>query len=89
MMEQIDEFMVAGGFGAFLDMESARGIGLLPGVKPKKTKVCGNAALAGAAKILWNAEDMEEAVHIAKIAKPLNLAEDAFFAERYMEGMFF
>lgn len=88
-VDGLDEFLVAGGFGAFLDLESARRIGLLPGTKAKKTTVCGNAALAGAAKVLWNKDALEEALQIAGMAKSLNLAEDAFFAERYMEGMFF
>lgn len=88
-MEQLDELLVAGGFGSFLNLESARGIGLLPKAEPKKTTVCGNAALAGAAKILWDPKEMEEAVRIAQAAKPLNLAMDEIFVEKYMEGMFF
>ena len=88
-MEQLDELLVAGGFGSFLNLESARGIGLLPKAEPGKTTVCGNAALSGAAKLLWDTEGMTEAVRIARTAKPLNLATDEIFAERYMEGMFF
>ena len=88
-MEQLDELLVAGGFGSYLDLESAGGIGLLPKGEPGKITVCGNAALSGAAKILWDAEKMEEAVRIAETAKPLNLAADEIFAEKYMDGMFF
>lgn len=87
--EQLDELLVAGGFGSFLNLESARGIGLLPKAEPKKTTVCGNAALAGAAKILWAAEEVEEAARIVNAAKPLNLAADQIFFDKYMEGMFF
>lgn len=88
-MEALDEFLVAGGFGAFLNLEAAGGIGLLPKEKAKTTTVCGNAALAGAAKALWDISCDKEAADIIAVATPLNLAEDPFFAERYMEGMFF
>ncbi len=88
-MEDLDEFLIAGGFGAFINLESARFIGLLPKKEARRTTVCGNAALKGAAKALWNEDCEEEARCIASVAVPLNLAEDPFFSERYMEGMFF
>ena len=88
-MEQLDELLVAGGFGSFLNLESARGIGLLPKEEPKETIVYGNAALSGAAKLLREGACVKAVVQIAACANALNLAEDAFFAERYMEDMFF
>lgn len=88
-MTQLDELLVAGGFGSFLNLESARGIGLLPKEEPGETIVCGNAALSGAAKLLRDGACERTVAQIAAQAKSLNLAEDVFFAEQYVEGMFF
>ncbi|MBR2950980.1 MAG: DUF4445 domain-containing protein [Lachnospiraceae bacterium] len=88
-MEEVDELLIAGGFGSFLNLESARTIGLLPRSMPKKTTVCGNAALKGAAQLLLNADRVEESREIAASAQALNLATDPFFIDCYMEGMLF
>lgn len=88
-MEQLDELLIAGGFGSFLNLESARIIGLLPRSKPAKTTVCGNAALKGAVELLLNADSIEESRQIAACAQAVNLATDPFFIDQYMEGMLF
>ena len=87
--DALSHILVAGGFGNYLNLESALAIGLLPEVEPKKILVCGNAALAGAAKLLWNGEKRTEAAGLAARAHTVNLAEDPFFQESYMEGMLF
>ena len=86
---QLKELLVAGGFGSFLDLDSARGIGLLPGQLPQVTTVCGNGALTGAAGILLEREELQEAKRIAACTQPVNLAVDEAFMEKYVENMFF
>ena len=88
-MEELDELLIAGGFGSFLNLDSARVIGLLPRSKPAKTTVCGNAALKGAAELLLNTDSIEESRQIASCAQAVNLATDPFFIDQYMEGMLF
>ena len=61
-MQEIDHVYVAGGFGYYLDIEAAFGVGLLPEAFRKKTTACGNTALSGAAwygysKIKKNLDD--------------------------------
>lgn len=61
-MQEIDHVYVAGGFGYYLDIEAAFGVGLLPETFQKKTTACGNTALSGAAwygysKIKKNLDD--------------------------------
>lgn len=68
-MQEIDHVYVAGGFGYYLDIEAAFGVGLLPEAFQKKTTACGNTALSGAAwygysKIKKNLDD--ETVVISK-----------------------
>ncbi len=88
-MDQLDELLVAGGFGAFLNLDSGRRIGLLPKARARETSVCGNTALKGAAKVLCNALKIEEAGRIATVAEVINLATDGYFTEKYLEKMFF
>ena len=47
--EALTELSVAGGFGTYLDIRNAAAIGLYPAELEDKTKVLGNAALAGIA----------------------------------------
>ena len=61
-MQEIDHVYVAGGFGYYLDIDAAFGVGLLPETFQKKTTACGNTALSGAAwygysKIKKNLDD--------------------------------
>lgn len=48
-MQEIDHVYLAGGFGYYLDVEAAFGVGLLPEAFKGKTTACGNTALSGAA----------------------------------------
>lgn len=61
-MQEIDHVYVAGGFGYYLDVEAAFGVGLLPDAFKGKTTACGNTALSGAAlygysKIMRNSDN--------------------------------
>ncbi len=85
----LEELLVAGGFGSKIDLENAIKIGLLPQMDVKKIKVCGNAALAGAEQLLCQSELLEMEKELAARSQSLNLATDSFFQERYIEGMLF
>lgn len=86
---ELEELLVAGGFGSYLDLENAMAIGLLPRMDADKIRVCGNAALAGAAKLLLDEDALEPAGTLAANAQTVNLAVDEYFQECYMEGMLF
>lgn len=86
---ELQELLVAGGFGSFIHLENAIAIGLLPEVELGKITVTGNAALMGAAMLLLDKEKLPEAERLAAVAQTVDLASDAFFKECYMEGMLF
>ena len=52
-------------------------------------KICGNAALAGAVKILHDRSMEKEATALAERAKTINLGTSAKFQEFYMKYMMF
>jgi uncharacterized 2Fe-2S/4Fe-4S cluster protein (DUF4445 family) len=78
---------VAGGFGNYLNKESAARIGLLPKELAQRSKTVGNAALSGASMLLLNAEKRNMADAVAKNATVLDLSVSAVFSDRYMIGM--
>lgn len=85
--EQLKSVFVAGGFGRYLNPESAARIGLLPRALCKKMKAVGNAALDGAAMLLLRRDALAKAQKLARSATVLELSTSAVFAEQYMSGM--
>ncbi len=86
---ELHNFYIAGGFGSYLNIESAADIGLVPKASPEKAKILGNAALMGACAILLSGKMKEKALLIAKNAKAIDLSTSSIFNEKYTEGMFF
>lgn len=80
---------LAGGFGSHLNLTSAAGIGLFPEEFVPRVRISGNAALAGAARILLSKEDMIAARRIASISRHVNLGGNPLFNSLYMEHMMF
>lgn len=88
-VDDLEELLVAGGFGSKIDLENAMQIGLLPKMDVKRIKICGNAALAGAEMLLCQGALLGEEKNLVQKCQGLNLATDFFFQERYIEGMMF
>ncbi len=85
----LEGLYVAGGFGSYMSAKSAERIGLFPKIDLSRIKICGNAALAGAVKILHDRRMEKEATALAERAKTINLGTSAKFQEFYMEYMMF
>ena len=85
----LDELLIAGGFGSKIDLENAIRIGLLPQIDVKKIKVCGNSSLAGAELLLHNCELLEKQKELIQMSQTFELATNAFFQKKYIEGMLF
>lgn len=87
--DAVEKFYIAGGFGSHLNVESAVRVGLIPVELKNRVEVLGNAALAGAERMLLNRSEAEKARRIAGCAQHVNLGGNPSFNERYMEQMFF
>lgn len=83
------ELAVAGGFGSYLDVDSAGRIGLLPEELVPRVRVLGNAALSGAAMLLLNRGFIPRSEALAAGARTVDLSTSAEFMNAYTEGMFF
>lgn len=88
-LSDLDNFYIAGGFGSFINKESAAGIGLIPKEILDKVTVIGNGAGAGACMLLLNSDLIKESEKIADNAKTIELSSDEFFMNSYMENMMF
>ena len=88
-VDQIEEILIAGAFGSYLNKYNALQIGLLPAISPDKIKFVGNAASLGAKKFLLSQKAREEADEIIKSTQYLELSTRLDFQEIFAEKMFF
>ena len=79
---------VAGGFGTYLDRDSARKTGLLPAALTECLQAIGNAALGGASLLLLN-RSRAQCERIIDGVTVLELSSNPVFSESYMMGMIF
>ena len=77
--------VLAGGFGAELDTDRAKGIGLLPAEMPAVAG--GNTALLGAVRLTADRSLYEQARSLAHDIEVINLATDPHFEGEYMGNM--
>lgn len=86
--EDIARTYIAGGFGNYMNRESAQEIGLLPSGFRDITGI-GNAAGAGAVMALLNDGCQQEMQRICARSRHIELGHNPYFMEKYMGGMFF
>ena len=85
----IKQVFIAGGFGNFMDKESAVRVGLLHREVEDKIKSIGNAAGSGAIMALLNEGYKRESERIAALGTHVELGGDAYFMEKYVDCMYF
>ncbi len=87
--DEIETFYIAGGFGSFLNIESAVITGLIPKELAQKAVSIGNGAGMGAGMILQSKKYLELSQKIMQDAKTLSLADNTYFMDKYIENMMF
>lgn len=88
-LADIKTVFIAGGFGNYMDPESAARIGLIDKQLADKIEFIGNAAGSGAIMALLNDGYKEESEKIAKMGSHVELGGDAYFMEKYVDCMYF
>lgn len=84
----LDQVVVAGGFGRFLDVESAVAIGLLPDLPRDRFRFAGNASLAGSAAALLSCAALERRAAIASRMTCLDLSDEPAYMDRFTAALF-
>lgn len=85
----IESFYIAGGFGSYINQESAAEIGLIPPELLPCAKAIGNAAGNGASMILQSLACKDEAEETAATAEVVELSSNKSFMDNYIEYMMF
>ncbi len=87
--DDIDEFVVAGAFGTYIDIESAIQVGMFPPIPAGRFRQVGNAAGIGAKQMLISAARRKQAELIARRVKYIELTTHKGFTEEFLEAMYF
>ncbi len=87
--EDVEEVIVAGAFGSYLDLDSALAIGLLPRLPNAKYVQVGNAAGVGAKMALLSLKERQRAQQIMKRTGYIELTTQAGFNSRFAMSMLF
>lgn len=87
--DRIDRFILAGAFGAYIDLDSAMDIGLLPRLPREKFAQVGNAAGVGVARMLASTEERRVAREIATRCAYVELSTNPQFQKRFMKNIGF
>lgn len=85
----IEEILLAGAFGNYIDRRSALRIGLLPELSVERIRGIGNAAGAGALAALVSVEERQRAAEIARRAEHVELMANPGFQVVFADSMFF
>jgi uncharacterized 2Fe-2S/4Fe-4S cluster protein (DUF4445 family) len=87
--EDVEEVLIAGAFGSFLDIQSALDMGLLPRYPNAVYKQVGNAAVLGAWQALISRHQRDRAHRIAENTHYIELTTHPSFRRAFALGMLF
>lgn len=82
--EDLDEILIAGAFGNFIDIEKAQSIGMIPYFKDVPVYSIGNAAATGCQMFLLSKEQQTICKNIAKNAIHIEIATNPTFTSKFM-----
>lgn len=88
-VNEIDECVIAGGFGSHLDPKSAAAIGLLPEELVPLIRTIGNGSLDGATQVLLDTDKKIALRRIASSARHVSLGGNPKFNAYYIDKMMF
>ena len=87
--QDLDEVMLAGSFGTYINPESARILGLVPRVPVERIRAVGNAASEGAKMALMSFREREVAFELPAFVEYLELSGATDFNELFVANLAF
>jgi uncharacterized 2Fe-2S/4Fe-4S cluster protein (DUF4445 family) len=84
----LDRVILAGNFGAYIDLERAICIGLLPDIAREKFYYLGNASLTGCQISLIDTNRFRDRNEVSKLMTNMELSENPQFMNHYMAALF-
>ncbi len=86
--DDIEQVILAGGFGSYVDLEKAMVIGLLPEIEPHKVVYVGNASLLGARISALTNRIRQEVVGVTNMMTNFELSETPSYMDNYVAALF-
>jgi uncharacterized 2Fe-2S/4Fe-4S cluster protein (DUF4445 family) len=87
--DMVEEFIIAGAFGTYINIPSAIQIGMFPALPLNRFLQVGNAAGAGARQMLLSIEQRAAADEIAKRVKYIELSTYPYFTNIFSKSLYF
>jgi len=88
-IDDIDEVVIAGGFGRYLDLERIMALGMVPELPTNRFIFLGNSSLLGASLVSTSREVLRTARRTAEMMTYLELSVNAGFMDNYISALFF
>jgi len=86
--EDVDQLILAGGFGSYVDLENAMTIGLLPEIDPDRITYIGNGSLMGARMSSLTNRIRRDVVDVTKKMTNFELSETPSYMDHYVAALF-
>jgi len=87
-LQDLEQVILAGAFGSFINIDNAVAIGLLPDLPREKYQFVGNASLMGATLLAFSRELLEEERRVADMMTNFELSETPGFMHQYIAALF-
>lgn len=87
-IQDLEQVVIAGAFGSFIDVERAITIGLLPELPLDRFLFIGNGSLLGARLISFCNEMLDDCDRISRMMTNIELSESPAFMDNYMAALF-
>ncbi|MCJ7602612.1 MAG: ATP-binding protein, partial [Desulfobulbaceae bacterium] len=84
----LEQIILAGAFGSYIDLDSAMAVGLLPEFNPDKILYVGNGSLMGARMSELSNHIRQDVVAVVQKMTSFELSEVANFKEQYVASLF-
>jgi uncharacterized 2Fe-2S/4Fe-4S cluster protein (DUF4445 family) len=88
-VEDVDEWVIAGAFGTYLDLASAQQVGMFPAVPLDRFQQVGNAAGVGAKEMLLSNQKRDESLGMIGRVQYVELTIYPDFTQRFVDAMYF
>jgi len=87
-LSMVEQIIITGGFGQYLDIDRAVTIGLLPDVERNKFKYMGNSSIAGAYMALISEKYRKEAMQISENMTYIDFSSNNDFMDEFTSALF-
>ncbi|MFZ5453196.1 MAG: ASKHA domain-containing protein [Thermodesulfobacteriota bacterium] len=87
-LQDLEQVVLAGAFGNFVNIDNAIAIGLLPDLPRDRYQFVGNASLMGATLLAFSREMLEEERRVAEMMTNFELSETPGYMDQYIAALF-